>query len=87
LFTADATPAFKSLKIPVLFVGTDRLFKGPAGKEQDWATVGKLLGFDDPASVPVRRIAGSSTLVMQDLPDSLAAVVADFTAQSLAAKK
>lgn len=82
VFTADVTSAFKGLKVPVLFVGTDRLLK-----EQDWATVGKLLGFDDPASVPVRRIVGSSTLVMQDLPDSLAAVIADFTARSLAAKK
>jgi len=87
LFTADATPAFKSLKVPVLFIGTDRLFKGPAGKEQDWPTVAKLLGFENPAAVPVRRIAGSSTLVMQDLPDSLAAVIADFGAQSVAAKK
>lgn len=87
VFAADVSSAYKSLKIPVLFVGTDRLFKGPAGKEQDWATVGKLLGFDDPASVPLRRIVGSSTLVMQDLPDSLAAVIADFGARSLAAKK
>ena len=87
LFTADATSAFKSLKVPALFIGTDDLFKGPGGKERDWPTTAKLLGFNDPAAIPLRRIAGSSTLVMQDLPESLAAILSDFSARALAAKK
>jgi len=87
IFTADVSGAYKSLGFPTLFVATDRVFKGLGDKEQDWPTVAKLIGFDDPASVPLRRISGSSTLVMQDMPDSLAAVLGDFSARALAAKK
>ena len=37
--------------------------------------------------MPVRRIANAGYMVMQDQPDTLAAVIADFTARTLAAKK
>lgn len=83
LFTADASPAFKSLKEPVLFVGTDRLFRDG----RTWGAVSHDLGFDDSTSVSPRRIPGSSTLVMQDMPDSLAAVIADFTARVVKGRK
>jgi len=82
IFTADVTQAYKALKAPVLYLATDRLLKNG-----DWATIGKQMGFDDPAAVPLRRIAGSSSLLMQDLPDSLAAVIGQFATQALAAKK
>jgi pimeloyl-ACP methyl ester carboxylesterase len=82
VLTADATAAFKSLKIPVLYVATDKVMK-----DKDWATQGKLLGFDDPALVPMRRMAGAGTLVMQDQPDSLAAIISEFSKQVLATKK
>ncbi len=81
IFTSDVSGAFKGLKIPVLYVASDRLLK-----DSDWPTVGKLLGFDDPASVPLRRIAGSGALLMQDEPDSLAAVLSDFSARVVAKK-
>jgi len=83
LLTADATPAMKSLQVPYLFVGTDRLFKD--GRAAGAAL--KALGYEDTSAVPVRRIANAGYLVMQDQPDTLAAVIADFAARTLAAKK
>lgn len=81
--TGDATAALKSLQVPFLFVATDRLFKG--GKSPGAALL--ALGYEDTTSVPMRRIADAGYLVMQDQPDTLAAVIADFTARALAAKK
>jgi pimeloyl-ACP methyl ester carboxylesterase len=81
--TGDATSALKSLQVPFLFIGTDRLFKG--GKTQGTAL--RELGYEDTTSVSTRRIANAGFLVMQDQPDTLAAVIADFTTRTLAAKK
>jgi pimeloyl-ACP methyl ester carboxylesterase len=81
--TGDATPALKSLQVPFLFVGTDLLTKG--GKSPGAALL--ALGYEDTTSVPMRRIADAGYLVMQDQPDTLAAVIADFTVRALAAKK
>ena len=81
--TGDATSALKSLQVPFLFVATDRIFKG--GKSQ--GTVLRALGYEDTTSVPVRRIADAGYLVMQDQPDTLAAVISDFTVRALATKR
>ena len=81
--TGDATSALKSLQVPFLFVATDRLLKG--GKTPGTAL--RELGYEDTTSVPMRRIADAGYMVMQDQPDTLAAVIADFTARALAAKK
>jgi pimeloyl-ACP methyl ester carboxylesterase len=81
-FTADVSQALKTLRVPVLFVGTDRTLK-----DKDWATVGKEMGYEDPAAVPSRYLAGAGALVMQDMPDSLAAVISRFETEALAAKK
>ena len=83
LLRADASPALKSLTIPYLFVGTDQLFK-------DGRTPGaalKTLGYEDTAAVAFRRIRDAGYLVMQDQPDTLAAVISDFAARALAKKK
>jgi pimeloyl-ACP methyl ester carboxylesterase len=83
LLTADATTALKSFQSPFLFIAPDHIFKG--GK-----TTGTMLreyGYPDTASVAVRRIANAGTLVMQGQPDTLAAVIAEFTVRTLAAKK
>jgi pimeloyl-ACP methyl ester carboxylesterase len=80
---ADANPALKSLQVPYLFVGTDRLFK-------DGRTPGavlKTLGYEDTAAVAFRRIKDAGYMVMQDQPDTLAAVISDFAARALAKKK
>ncbi len=81
--TGDATPALKSLQVPYLFVATDLLFK--SGRSP--GTVFQALGFEDTTAVPMRRITNAGYLVMQDQPDTLAAVIADFTVRALAAKR
>jgi pimeloyl-ACP methyl ester carboxylesterase len=81
--TGDATAALKSLQVPFLFVVTDLPFK--SGKSP--GTVLRAFGYEDTTSVPMRRIVDAGYLVMQDQPDTLAAVIADFTARALAAKK
>jgi pimeloyl-ACP methyl ester carboxylesterase len=81
--TGDATAALKSLQVPFLFVATDLLFK--SGKSPGTALL--ALGYEDTTAVQVRRIANAGYMVMQDQPDTLAAVIADFTARALAAKK
>ncbi len=80
---ADASPAVKSLQVPFLFIATDRLFKG--GKS--WGTVAREIGYEDTTGIRPRRLQGTGYMVMQDQPDTLAAVIADFTARTLAAKK
>jgi len=79
---ADATPALKALQVPYLFVGTDQLFR--EGRAPGAAL--KALGYEDTSAVPVRRIAKAGYLVMQDQPDTLATVIADFAARALAKK-
>lgn len=80
---ADASPALKKMKPAFLFVGTGR--RWPASK--DWPTLAKELGYDDPAAIHSRRLAEGGPLIMKEQPDSLAAVIRDFTAQALATKK
>jgi len=80
---ADGTPALKALQMPYLFVGTDLL-------SRNGTTTGaalRALGYEDTTAVPVRRIKDAGYLVMQDQPDTLAAVISDFAKRALAAKK
>lgn len=79
---ADASSALKALQVPYLFVGTDQLFKG--GRSPGTAL--RALGYDDTTAVPVRRIKDAGYLVMQDQPDTLAAVVAEFATRALKKK-
>jgi len=81
--TGDATAALKSLQVPFLFVATDLLFR----RGNSPGTALQALGYEDTTSVPMRRITNAGYLVMQDQPDTLAAVIADFTARALAGKK
>jgi pimeloyl-ACP methyl ester carboxylesterase len=80
---ADASPAVKSLQVPLLFVATDRLFKG--GRSS--GTVLREIGYEDTASVPLRRINGAGYMVMQEQPDSLASIITGFTTRALATKR
>jgi len=82
-FNADASGALKKMKPAFLFVGTGR--RWPESK--DWPTLAKELGYDDPAAIHSRRLAEGGPLIMKEQPDSLAAVIREFTAEALAAKK
>jgi pimeloyl-ACP methyl ester carboxylesterase len=78
---ADVSPALKKLKPAFLFVGSEKLWG-----DKDWAAVAKQMGYDDPAAVTARRVGGSGPLIMKEQPDSLSALIAEFTAKVIAAK-
>jgi pimeloyl-ACP methyl ester carboxylesterase len=80
LLNVDATRAFKAHTSSLLFVGTDAVWKA----EKDWPTLAKQLGYEAPEAIPTRRMSQGGALVMTEQPDSLAAIIADFTARSLA---
>ena len=77
--TADGSQVLKSAKIPLLYLGSDRVLQG-----KDWAVAGKEIGFDDPSLVPFKRIANTGYLMQQEQPDSLAAAIAEFEARVIA---
>ncbi len=84
VLTEDASPALKALGAPYLLIGTDNLFKGNPRTE---GLMLRDLGYEDTLTVRVRRIRDAGFLVMQDQPDTLAAVVSDFAGRVLAKKK
>lgn len=79
----DVSGALKDLKPAFQFVGTGRLWP----ESRDWPTLGKELGYDPPESVAARRLAEGGPLVMKEQPDSLSAVIREFTAGAIAAGK
>jgi pimeloyl-ACP methyl ester carboxylesterase len=81
--TADASNALKNLKPAFLFVASS--WRWPAG--QTWEALAKTIGYESVDSTRTRRVADSGYWIMSDQPDSLAAVIADFTARTLSAKK
>jgi pimeloyl-ACP methyl ester carboxylesterase len=76
----DASPALKGLKPPLLFVASDR--RWPADK--DWPTLAKEMGYEDAGPIETRRVANASALIMKQQPDSLAAILDQFTAKAIA---
>ena len=79
----DASGALKTMKPAFLFIGSARIWPDTTS----WATVAKQMGYGEAGPVPTRRIRDSAALIMKDQPDTLAAVIREFTARSLAAKK
>jgi len=79
----DASSTLKTLRPAFLFVASGQVLPPDA----DWTLVGKRMGYDDPASIGIRRVANSGALIMKEQPDSLAAAIREFTAQVLAKKK
>ncbi len=79
----DGNVPLKSVKVPVEMVVTDRIWPEKA----TWGATAKQMGWDDSTRVSPRRITNAGYLVMQDQPDTLAGVVADFVARAMAAKK
>ncbi len=79
----DASATLKKMKPAFLFVGSGKRWP----ETKDWPTLAKELGYDGPAAVSARRLAEGGPLIMKEQPDSLAAVIREFTAQAIAAKK
>jgi len=80
LFDLDASGAVRSLKTPLLFVGSSRSWADTAS----WASVGKTRGFDNPASIRARRVANSGAQMYADQPDTLATIIRQFEASPIA---
>ena len=79
----DASSALKNMRPNFLFVGTGAAWPDTT----TWPTIAKMFGYEDGAGIQARRLAAGGPLVMKEQPDSLAAVIRDFTARSLAGKK
>jgi pimeloyl-ACP methyl ester carboxylesterase len=79
----DASGTLKDMKPAFLFVASERVWPDTAA----WATVAKQLGYEEAGPIATRRIKDSAALIMKDQPDSLAAVIDEFAARALAAKK
>lgn len=80
---ADASGAIKKMKPAFLFVASARGWPD----DKDWPTVATRLGFDDPAAIRTRRVRESGALIMKEQPDTLAAVIGEFAAEAMAARK
>ncbi len=83
LLNADGSRALHNIKCPLLFIASQHVLP----PDKDWPTVGKQLGWDDPAIVTPRRLGASGALIMSDQPDSLALAITDFARQVMAPKK
>ena len=80
LMTADGNKPLKSLKRPLLVIGTEK--RWPADK--NWTAVAKQSGFEESASITARRIGNAGPLVASEQPDSLAAMLDAFQKTTLA---
>ena len=83
LLVADGNRNVRALRQPPELVFTERLWSTGT----TWGTVAKAVGYEDSTFAKPRRIANTGALVMRDQPDTLAAIVADFAAQRIGAKK
>ena len=79
----DVSGTLKTMRPALLFVGSDQVLPADA----DWAMVSKKMGYDEGPVVASRRVANSGALIMKEQPDTLAAVIREFAAQAMAAKK
>lgn len=81
--TGDASPALKALDAPWMLLTTDFAYKG---NPKTQGLMLRDLGYEDTLSVQLGRIRNAGYLVMQDQPDSLAALVSDFAGRAIAKK-
>lgn len=79
----DASGALKKMKPSFLFIGSARMWPDTT----TWTGLAKRLGYDEAGPIAARRIKDSAALIMKDQPDSLAAVIHEFAARAIAAKK
>jgi pimeloyl-ACP methyl ester carboxylesterase len=82
LLNADASGALKGLKPKLLYIGTEKHW--PADKK--WADLQITLGYAGAPAMESRRIGNTGPLVASQQPDSLASVLDDFAARSIAGK-
>jgi pimeloyl-ACP methyl ester carboxylesterase len=82
LLNADATGSVKGLKPRLLYIGTEK--RWPADKQ--WSDMSASLGYAAAGPMEARRIDKAAAMVWSDQPDTLAAVLGDFTARAIAGR-
>lgn len=78
----DATKAIQSARLPILAIGTERIW--PEGR--DSLEFVKQMGYEGAPGLAVRRLAGCGFLVASEQPDSLAAILRDFVSSHIGRK-
>lgn len=79
LLKVDASSALKKIRAPIMAVVSDRRWP----KEKQWSEVATELGYTDAPKVEARRIEDSGYMIHLDQPDSLAALIGEFTAAAV----
>jgi len=79
LLVLDATGAAKALKVPMLFVASEKTWAA----ESSWAGLAKKFGYDGVRDVSWRRIGASGHYMVDDQPDSVAAAIAAFETRAI----
>lgn len=82
LLNFDGSKHLKGFKPAFLFVGTGRVW--PADRK--WEDLAKVLGYAEVPAVPTKRILGAGPTVWSQQPDSLAAIIAGFAGEAMAAR-
>jgi len=82
LLNADASGALKGLKPKLMFVGTEKHWPADA----KWADVATTRGYASAVGIESRRIDKAGPLIATEQPDTLARVLDDFAARSIASK-
>jgi pimeloyl-ACP methyl ester carboxylesterase len=72
----DVTPALGAARLPILAIGTERVWTA----DKDSRAVVKQMGYEAPG-IEVRRMAGCGFMVASEKPDSLVALIDAFAAK------
>jgi len=79
---ADVSGTLKGLKPKLLYIGTEKHW--PADKK--WEDLRTTRGYADAVGMESRRLGNTGPLVASQQPDTLASVLDDFAARSIAGK-
>lgn len=79
MLKVDASGALKKIKRPVMLVLSERRWP----KDKPWSDVATQLGYTDAPKIDVRRVNDSGYMIHMDQPDSLAALIGEFTAAAV----
>jgi hypothetical protein len=82
ILNADVSGTLKGLKPKLLYIGTEKHW--PA--EKKWDDIRTARGYADAVGIEARRIGNTGPLVATQQPDTLASILDDFAARSIASK-
>jgi pimeloyl-ACP methyl ester carboxylesterase len=82
LLSLDAGAAAKKLAVPLLFVGSGKVW----APDLDWPAQAKKFGYEEVKNAAGHRIASAGNFLYLDAPDSLALAIGGFAGQAAGAK-